>query len=228
MSNNHFVVIIYKNIQKKPVLTLYTVQKPAAHHGDPRNPAPGRCLEYFYPFVKQYTVVFSMNKRYILLAAILVFAVVATPVSAFTAKKLVLTVQENGDADINFNYQLTWPEKFAYTLIPNKEQIIQSALNSKFPSTTVDAIRITKASTDFTVREFATISTTETPAATTYRTPAISLTDAVDLLNEYPLIAQILSPDFSPDVTIVQFPHGQKYTYDDATEIPALTHIITK
>jgi hypothetical protein len=221
------VVIIYKNIQKKPVLTLYTLQNPAAHQGIPAILEQDRCLANFYPFVKQYTVVLSMNMRYILPAAILIFAIVATPVSAFTAKKLVMTVQENGDADINFNYQLTWPEKFAYSLIPGKEEIIQSALNSKFPSTTVDAIRVTKTSTDFTVREFATISTTETPAATTYRTPAVSFNDAGNLLNAYPLIARILSPDFSPDITTVQFPHGQKYTYDDATEIPEITHKVT-
>jgi hypothetical protein len=153
-----------------------------------------------------------------------VLALIVVPGSAFTAKKLVIAVQENGDANINFDYQLTWPENIAYSIIPGKEQIVQSALRSKFPSNEVDSIRVATDSTDLTVKGFAAMSTSaDYPGTTVYRTPAVSFMMARDLLDNYPWIARLITPDFSPEVTIVEFPDGQQYTYLDASEILAIT-----
>jgi hypothetical protein len=164
-----------------------------------------------------------MNYRYPALVALLVLALIVVPGSAFTAKKLVIAVQENGDADINFDYQLTWPENFAYSVIPGKEQIVQSALRSKFPSNEVDSIRVTTDSTDLTVKGFAAMSTSAgNPESTTYKTPAVSFMIARDLLDNYPWIARLITPDFSPEMTKVEFPNGQQYTFYDASEIPAI------
>jgi hypothetical protein len=165
-----------------------------------------------------------MKYRYPAIVALLLLALIAVPGSAFTAKQLVITVQENGDADISFNYQLTWPENFAYSIIPNREQFVQSALRSKFPSNEVDAIRVATDSTELTVKGFATVSTSGGyPESTVYKTPAVSFMAAGDLLGNYPMIARFITPDFSPEVTIVKFPGGQQYTYNDASEIPAIT-----
>jgi hypothetical protein len=165
-----------------------------------------------------------MKYRYPAIVALLLLALIAVPGSAFTAKQLVITVQENGDADISFNYQLTWPENFAYSIIPNREQFVQSALRSKFPSNEVDAIRVATDSTELTVKGFATVSTSGGyPESTVYKTPAVSFMAAGDLLGNYPMIARFITPDFSPEVTIVKFPGGQQYTYIDASEIPAIT-----
>ena len=87
-----------------------------------------------------------MKYRYLFLIALLVFALVAMPVSAFTAKKIVITVSNDGDANINFNYHLTWMESFVYSFIPNKEQIVKSALQGKFPSKEVDSIQVSRTS----------------------------------------------------------------------------------
>jgi len=163
-----------------------------------------------------------MKYRYLVLVAILVLALVAMPASAFTANKLVINVMINGDANIQFSYHLTWPEKLAYSMIPQKEQIVQSALSSKFPSTNVDNIRVSKSITDLTVRKFAIITTSGD--TTTYKTPAVSFMIAQDLLNQYRWIARAITPDFSPAMTIVRFPGGQIYTYNDASGIPAITY----
>jgi len=165
-----------------------------------------------------------MNYRYPALVAILILALIVVPGSAFTAKKLVIAVQENGDADINFDYQLTWSENIAYSIIPGKEQIVQSALRTKFPSNEVDSIRVATDSTALTVKGFAAMSTSAgNPGSTTYKTPAVSFMMARDLLDNYPWIARFITPDFSPEVTVVEFPDGQQYTYPDASEIPAIT-----
>jgi hypothetical protein len=164
-----------------------------------------------------------MKYRYSALVALLILALVAVPVSAFTAKQLDITVKENGDADIGFNYQLTWAENFAYSLIPNREQFVQSALRSKFPSNEVDAIHLATDRTDLTVKGFAIVSTSSGyPASRMYRTPAVSFMAAGDLLDNYPWIARFITPDFSPEVTVVKFPGGHQYTYNDASEIPAI------
>jgi hypothetical protein len=46
---------------------------------------------------------------------------------------------------------------------------------------------------------------------------------AGDLLDNYQWIAGFITPDFSPEVTVVRFPNGQQYTYNDVSEIPAIT-----
>jgi hypothetical protein len=165
-----------------------------------------------------------MKFRYLIIGALLILAFMAMPASAFTAQKLVIDVRDNGDADIQFNYQLTWPELITFSMIPQKEQIVRSAVNSKFPSTKMDAIRISTSSTGLTLKNFAKMSTSQkTPATTSYATPAVSFMMAGDLLNNYPLIAKAITPDFSPEETIVTFPGGKQYTYHDASGIPAIT-----
>ena len=164
-----------------------------------------------------------MKFRYLFLVALLLLAFVAMPASAFTAQKLVITVDNDGDADINFNYQLNWMEGFAYFVIPNKEQIVQSALEREFPSKEVDSIQVSRTSTDLIVRNFAKVTTSG--GTRTYKTPAVSFKVAQDLLNDYPRIARSIIPDFSPKETIVRFPgSGDRYKYSNVDGIPKITY----
>jgi hypothetical protein len=166
-----------------------------------------------------------MKYRYLFLVAILVLALISMPASAFTAQKVVITVNNEGDANINFNYQLTWMESFVYSFIPNKEQIVTSALESRFPSKEVDNIQVSRTSTDLIVRKFAKVTTSG--GITTYKTPAVSFTMAQTLLNNYPRIARAITPDFSPEETIVRFPgSGDTYTYIGVDRIPKITYTV--
>ena len=113
-------------------------------------------------------------------------------------------------------------------MIPGKEQIVQSALAGKFPSITVENIQVSDSTTSLTARTFAGISTSGgLPVTTTYTTPAVSFMMAQDFLNNFPG-AWAITPDFSPDLTVVQFPDGQQYTYDNISGIPGITYSITK
>jgi hypothetical protein len=161
---------------------------------------------------------------------LLVLSCAAMPASAFASKKLDINVLENGDANIQFQYQLSWPEKFGYTLVPQKEQIVSSAIQTEFPTTTVTNVRVSKSFTDLTIKNFASVSTStiQGGAATTYKTPAVSFLLAKHMLDANPLIRDNVMPDYSPGVTTVRFAHGVKYTYNDVTGIPAITYTTMK
>ena len=170
-----------------------------------------------------------MKYWYLILISLLVLACAAMPATAFTSKKLDINVLENGDANIQFEYQLSLPEKFGYTVIPQKEQIVLSAIQTEFPTRTVTNVRVSKSFTDLTIKNFASVSTSTTEgAATTYRTPAVSFMLAKHMLDANPLIRDNVMPDYSPGKTTVRFAHGVKYTYTDVTGIPAITYTATK
>jgi hypothetical protein len=157
------------------------------------------------------------------LIAFLVLALVMVPASAFTAKTLSITVNNDGDATVDFRYQLTWYESFAYTVLPNKEQLITSALKGKFPTMKLDSIHMSKTGTDLIVRDFAEVSSSG--GVTTYRTPELSFRMAQNILKDYPKIDRVVTPDFSPEETIVRFPgSGDTYTYTNADVIPGITY----
>ena len=162
-----------------------------------------------------------MKNLYPCLLTVLLFTLIVVPASAFTAEKLVINVMDNGDAQVTFDYELSWPELISFSLVPQKEQIIQSAIKSKFTAATVDTISVSTTGTGLAIRNFAQRS--DSAGVITYKTPAISFMIAKDLLNNYPLIANTISPDFSPEETIVKFPGGRQYTYHEASGIPAIT-----
>jgi len=183
------------------------------------------CIYIYHPVQE----VSCMKLRYFFLAACLLFAIAVVPVSAFTAKNLDIAIRQNGDAGIRFEYELGWSESFAYSFIPHKEQIIRSALDTRFPSMKVNNIHVDRDRTDLVVKSFAGISKSrDTPGTTTYTTPEVSFMLAQDLLDTYTWIERYIVPDFSPDVTVVEFPDGQQYTYTDASSIPAISYTTTK
>ena len=57
----------------------------------------------------------------------------------------------------------------------------------------------------------------------TLKTPSLSFEAAQKVLESY-WFAPLISPDFSPTVTKVQFPDGYEETFSDAISIPAITH----
>ena len=52
-------------------------------------------------------------KRGILVASLLVLAFVVAPAGAFSADELRILVDEDGGANITFNYTLSWIERIA-------------------------------------------------------------------------------------------------------------------
>jgi len=161
-----------------------------------------------------------MKYQYFIIIALLLLALNTVPASAFTAKNLDITIRDNGDANIDFQYQLTWAERFSAKFVPNKEGIITSALGKKFPKMQVNDISVSDTNTVLTVKKFASVSTLG--GTTKYKTPAVSFIRAREIMQNVPVISSRFTPDFSPEVTTVKFPGGQKYTYYDATGIPSI------
>jgi hypothetical protein len=162
-------------------------------------------------------------KNGILVASLLILAFMVAPAAAFTADELRVVVNEDGDAEITFNYTLSWIEEIAvFFKIADPEQELKSALEeaSGVPVTVTSAERNLAA---FSVLGFA--KTQSTDDGTLYTTPAINFTGAQAMLDRY-WFAPLVRADFSPDLTVVRFPDGHEETFSDRCDLPALSRVI--
>jgi hypothetical protein len=165
-------------------------------------------------------------KRNVLLAGglVLIALIFVCPVQAFMAKNLDITVQDNMDAVITFDYELSWFENVAvFVRIGDPGTELKKALESNFNK----PVQITEADagrSQFFVRGFATRQVKD--GVTTMKTPALSFRAAETMLKQY-WFASLISPDFSPEVTRVSFPDGYTQTFSDQDQIPAISHILS-
>ena len=166
-------------------------------------------------------------KRYILLAGGLGFIalLLVCPAQAFTAKNLDITVQDNTDAVITFDYELSWFENVAvFVRIGDPGTELKKALESNFNK----PVQITEAGagrSQFFVKGFATRQVNK-DGVTTMKTPALSFSEAETVLKQY-WFAPLISPDFSPDVTRVSFPDGYSQTFYNQEQIPGISHVLS-
>ncbi len=147
------------------------------------------------------------------------------PAGAFSADNLDFTIQENGDAEIRFDYTLNWIERVAVFLRiadPNAE--FQSALERAYKKP-VEVQSVTQGSTIFSIESLATID--ETGEVIRYTVPALDFSYAEKILNEY-WFAPLVQVDLSPDRTMVTFPDGKIVSYYDVSKIPATSHTIDR
>jgi hypothetical protein len=167
-----------------------------------------------------------MIQREFLIAGVLVIILLLAvpPAGAFRATSLDIVVQENTDAVITFEYQLSWFENAAvFARIGNPGTELKKALESNFHKpvqvTETDAGR-----SQFYVKEFATKKVKNN--AVTLTTPALSFQKAEQVLNTY-WFARLISPDFSPDVTRVSFPDGYTEMFNNQDQIPKISHVLS-
>lgn len=162
-------------------------------------------------------------KRGILVASLLVLAFVVAPAGAFSADELRILVDEDGGANITFNYTLSWIERIAvFFKIAEPEQELKSALEEASGA----PVTVTSAESDvaaFSVPGFAKAQNTEN--GTVYSTPALDFTGAQAMLDRY-WFAPLVHADFSPDLTVVRFPDDHEETFSNQSTIPALSHTV--
>jgi len=162
-------------------------------------------------------------KRGILVASLLVLTLIVAPAGAFSADKLLITVDEDGSADITFNYTLSWIERIAvFFKIAEPEQELKSALEEATGAPVTVASAESDAAT-FSVPGFAKIKSTE--GGSVYATPGLDFTGAQEMLDRY-WFAPLVKADFSPDLTVVRFPDSHEETFANKSTIPALSHTI--
>src|SRR5690554_4842055 len=122
-------------------------------------------------------------RREILVASLLVLAFMAAPAGAFSADNLVIVVEEDGSAEITFNYTLSWIERIAvFFKIAEPEQELKAALEDAL------GVPVTVASAEsdvaaFSVTRFA--KTSDVDDRETYSTPGLDLTGAQAILDSY-------------------------------------------
>jgi len=162
-----------------------------------------------------------MKKTAVILAALLLLSTVAYPALAFQADTLTISLDQDGNANVAFTYHLSWLEYFAvFTRIADPAFEVQRVLEENLHR----PVYVQSAGTDsisLTVEAFARVEKSD--GVTTLTTPALSFAAAERVLESY-WFAPLISPDFSPTVTKVQFPDGYEETFSEAISIPAITH----
>ncbi len=146
------------------------------------------------------------------------------PGQAFVAKELRISLDDQGDAEIQFDYSLSFLENVAIFLrIADPGRELKSALESNLHKT-VEVERVGNTQARFMVEQFATVR--EENGEQVMRTPGLSFATAEQALKHY-WFAPLVKADFSPDLTIVRFPDGSQDVFYDSTGIPSLSRVIS-
>jgi len=157
------------------------------------------------------------------MALLVLLPALLLPVSAFQMGYVEVNVGGQGDAAVQVDYTLTWVEYVGVFLgIANPARELQKAL-SEYSGTTVNVTAVSAESAGFQVEQFARISTTE--GRLVYTTPALTFSDAERKLQSY-WFAPLISPDLSPEVTVIRFPDGYVETFQNESRIPSLSHLV--
>jgi hypothetical protein len=165
-----------------------------------------------------------MKKMVILISSLLLLALAVMPAQAFTLKSVTIHLEQNGDAQIGMEYDLSFFEQSAVFLhIADPAGELQSAFESG-STNTVSVTKATSSSAQIDVPSFASVTTTD--GKTIMTSPAVSFERAQDVLSSY-WFAPLVSPDFSPGVTTITFPDGHREYYYDQIHVPSVTHRIS-
>jgi hypothetical protein len=158
-------------------------------------------------------------KVYTVLIVACILSLAVMPAQAFTAKSLTITLDREGDAEMNMQYELTFFEQSAVFLqIADPAEELKKAFDSHSPEP-VTVVETTSSSAIIHVPAFATVSRDgEGPLMTT---PQLSFEKAQQVMNGY-WFAPLVSPDFSPAVTMVRFPDGHRAVYYDVLTLPPI------
>lgn len=158
--------------------------------------------------------------------ALVTFCIVAAailPVQAFTANSLTITLAPDGDAEMNMQFELTFFEQSAvFFKIADPAQELRKAFDTNSPEP-VTVLEATSSSAIILVPGFATVSNDGTTSKMV--TPQVSFEKAQQVMNGY-WFAPLVSPDFSPAVTLVRFPDGHRIVYNDVLGVPSISHTL--
>jgi hypothetical protein len=164
-----------------------------------------------------------MKQTSLILVCLALCACAVMPAQAYVAKSLTITLEPDGDARIDMQYELTFLEQSAVFL-----RIADPAgeLKKAFDSNAGQPVTVTKAtssSATVLVPGFADIH--EGKGKYTIVTPSVSFVKAQEVMNSY-WFAPLINPDFSPEVTTVIFPDGFRSTFSNVLSIPPISRPI--
>lgn len=161
-----------------------------------------------------------MKQTHLILMCLIITACTVMPAQAFVAKSLTITLEENGDAQIDMEYELSLLEQSAVFLrIADPAAELKKAFDSNSEQP-VTVTRATRSGATVLVPEFATVH----PGKGKYTlvTPSVSFARAQEVMSSY-WFAPLVSPDFSPAVSTVVFPDGYRATFTDVLSLPPIS-----
>ena len=163
----------------------------------------------------------TMKKICILIGGLCLLVFTVMPVQAFTVRSLDMTLEPDGDAHVDIDYDLTLFEEGAiFFRISNPAAELKKAFdaNSNYPVTVTQA---TGSSARILIPSFAMVTTDGNTV--TIVSPSVSFERAQNVLDQY-WFAPLISPDFSPDVTTIIFPDNYRRSYNNLLVIPSVSH----
>lgn len=164
-----------------------------------------------------------MKQTHLILMCLAICACAVMPAQAFVAKSLTITLQPDGDAQIDMQYELTFVEQSAVFLrIADPAAELKKAFDSHSDQP-VTVTKATSSSATVIVPQFADIH--EGKGKYTIVTPSVSFVRAQEVMNSY-WFAPLVSPDFSPEVSTVIFPDGFRSTFSNVLAIPPISRPI--
>jgi len=164
-----------------------------------------------------------MKFRYLALGVLCVVCLAVMPAQAFTAKTLTITLDQNGNAQADMQYDLSLAEQAAiFFHAADPAKLLQNALQENL-NRPVMVQKADLSSADVSIGSFATVTTNA--GTTTMTTPSFSFAAAQNAVkNQW--YAPLISADFAPQTTIITFPDGYQSTYSSQISIPSVTHQI--
>lgn len=165
----------------------------------------------------------SASKVALVTASICIVFLAVSPVQAFTAKDLTITLDQNGNADVVMKYELSVPEYFAVFLrVADPKAELTRALDSSLgKEVTVKSFESNSA--HVAIPSFAQVSNGS--GIPMMISPRMSFAHAQETVEQY-WFAALISPDFSPENTRVVFPDGFTAGFSDEMTIPSVSHAL--
>lgn len=164
-----------------------------------------------------------MKFSYLLLGSLCILFFAVMPAQAFTAKTLTITLNGNGDAQVDMQYDLTLVEQAAiFFHVANPASELQNALQENL-NEPVTVVQADDSSAEVIISSFAQV--TQSGGLTTMTTPAFSFSRAEEVMKQY-WFAPLISPDLTPQMTTITFPDGYQATFNDLISIPSVSHTV--
>jgi hypothetical protein len=164
-----------------------------------------------------------MKFSYLVIGFLCVVCLAVMPAQAFTAKTLSITLDQNGNAQADMQYDLSLAEQAAiFFHAADPAKLLQNALQENL-NRPVTVQKADLSSADVSIGSFAAVSTDV--GATTMTTPSFSFAGAQKAVkNQW--YAPLVSADFAPQTTTITFPDGYQSTYSSQISIPSVSHRI--
>jgi len=154
------------------------------------------------------------------LGALCTVLLLFSPVSAFTANSLDITVDKGGDATAVFTFTLDGVIENAIPQSMLEEQLVNGLGSSTDPPT---LISMDRSSATLLMKNFAGVKDVET--GTEYQTGSMDFKKA-DIALKNSAVSTVITADFSPSHITVTFPDKYARTFSDVDALPALTHTV--